>query len=70
MAGDRVRAEEVRDVEALDERRDGGQADEALELADAVERRNTVTLSVTEGQLYLDVNGVSLTSGIHRRSIV
>jgi uncharacterized protein YaeQ len=34
------------------------------------ERRNTVTLSVTEGQLYLDVNGVSLTSGIHRRSIV
>lgn len=40
------------------------------DVADAVERRNTVTLSVIEGQLYLDVNGVSLTSGIHRRSIV
>lgn len=40
------------------------------DVADAMERRNTVTLSVTEGQLYLDVNGVSLTSGIHRRSIV
>ena len=36
------------------------------DVADAMERRNTVTLSVTEGQLYLDVNGVSLTSGIHR----
>ena len=39
-------------------------------VADAVERRNTVTLSVTEGQLYLDVNGRALTSGIHRHSIV
>ncbi len=38
--------------------------------ADAVERRNTVTLSVTEGQVYVDVNGVSLTSALHRHAIV
>ena len=31
----------------------------------AVVRRNTLTLSVTEGQLYLDVNGVSLSSPLH-----
>lgn len=31
----------------------------------AVVRRNTLTLSVTEGQLYLDVNGVSLSSAVH-----
>lgn len=33
--------------------------------AAAVVRRNTLTLSVTEGQLYLDVNGVSLSSAVH-----
>ena len=33
--------------------------------AAAVVRRNTLTLSVTEGQLYLDVNGVSLSSPLH-----
>lgn len=38
-------------------------------VADAIERRNTVTLSVTEGQLYLDVNGTSLTSALHRHPI-
>ena len=38
-------------------------------VADAIERRNTVTLSVTEGQLYLDVNGTSLTSTLHRHPI-
>ena len=38
-------------------------------VADAVTRRNTVTLSVTEGQLYLDVNGTSLTSTLHRHPI-
>lgn len=37
--------------------------------AAAVERRNTVTLSVTEGQLYLDVNGTSLTSTLHEHPI-
>ena len=38
--------------------------------AAAVERRNTVTLSVTEGQLYLDVNGTNLTSVVHEHAIV
>lgn len=37
--------------------------------AAAIERRNTVTLSVTEGQLYLDVNGVSLSSTVHEHAI-
>ncbi|WP_336630611.1 MULTISPECIES: YaeQ family protein [unclassified Microbacterium] len=30
-----------------------------------LDRRNTVTVSVTEGQLYLDVNGTSLSSPVH-----
>lgn len=34
-----------------------------------IARRNTATLSVTEGQVYLDLNGVSLTSQIHRRAL-
>lgn len=38
--------------------------------AAAIERRNTVTLSVTEGQLYLDVNGTNLTSAVHEHAIV
>ncbi len=33
--------------------------------AAAVARRNTLTLSVTEGQLYLDLNGTSLSSAVH-----
>ncbi|WP_127473965.1 YaeQ family protein [Microbacterium sulfonylureivorans] len=33
--------------------------------AAAVERRNSMTLSVTEHQVYLDINGVSLTSAVH-----
>lgn len=33
--------------------------------AAAVERRNTMTLSRTEDQLYLDLNGANLTSGVH-----
>lgn len=37
--------------------------------AAAVERRNTATLSVTEGQLYLDLNGVSLSSAIHEHPL-
>ena len=37
--------------------------------AGAVERRNAVTLSVTEGQLYLDVNGTSLSSALHERPL-
>lgn len=39
------------------------------DVAAAVARRNTVTASVTEGQLYLDVNGTSLTSTLHRQPI-
>lgn len=35
----------------------------------AVERRNTLTVSRTEGQLYLDLNGVSLSSLIHDRAL-
>lgn len=42
---------------------DRGFVDEA---AAAVARRNTVTLSVTEGQLYLDINGTSVSSAVHR----
>jgi len=38
--------------------------------ASALARRNTVTLSVTEGQLYLDVNGTSLSSALHEQPIV
>lgn len=39
------------------------------EVARAVERRNTLTLSVTEAHLYLDLNGVSLTSAVHSHPI-
>ena len=34
-----------------------------------LERRNTMTVSVTEGQLYLDLNGTSLTSSIHEHEL-
>lgn len=37
--------------------------------AAAVERRNSVTVSVTEAQLYLDINGVSLSSTLYRRPL-
>ncbi|ODT24531.1 YaeQ family protein [Microbacterium sp. SCN 69-37] len=37
--------------------------------ADAVARRNAVTLSVTEAQLYLDVNGTSLSSALHEHAL-
>lgn len=35
----------------------------------AVERRNALTVSRTEGQLYLDLNGVSLSSLIHEHAL-
>lgn len=35
----------------------------------AVERRNTLTVSRTEGQLYLDLNGVSLSSVVHDHAL-
>jgi uncharacterized protein YaeQ len=45
---------------------DAGFIDAAV---DAIERRNTVTLTVTEGQLYIEVNGVHLSSAIHSRPV-
>jgi uncharacterized protein YaeQ len=35
----------------------------------ALERRNTMTLSVTERQLYLDLNGASTTSAVHEQRL-
>src|SRR6188768_4109471 len=35
----------------------------------AVERRNAMTLSVTEQQLYLELNGVTLTSAVHEKRL-
>jgi uncharacterized protein YaeQ len=37
--------------------------------AAALERRNTLTLSVTERELYLDINGTSLSSAVHDHRI-
>ena len=37
--------------------------------AASLERRNALTVSVTEGQLYLELGGVSLSSGIHAHSV-
>lgn len=36
--------------------------------AAVLERRNTVTLTVTEQQLYLDLNGTTLSSAVHEHS--
>jgi len=44
---------------------DDGFVDAAV---DALERRNDVTLTVTERQLYLELNGVHLSTAIHTRS--
>ncbi len=38
-------------------------------VAAAVARRNSVTLSVTEAQLYLDINGTNLSSVLHEHAI-
>ena len=46
---------------------DPGFVDAAVE---ALERRNTVTLTVTEGQLYLELNGIHLSSAVHSRGVV
>jgi len=35
----------------------------------ALARRNTMTLSVTERELYLDLNGTSLSTGIHAHTL-
>ncbi|WP_102193955.1 YaeQ family protein [Microbacterium aurantiacum] len=34
-----------------------------------IERRNTLTLSVTERELYLDLNGTTLTSAVHEHRL-
>lgn len=46
---------------------DPGLIDEAV---GSLERRNTVTLSITERQLYLELNGATFSSGIHDHPIV
>ncbi|WP_194421395.1 YaeQ family protein [Microbacterium abyssi] len=46
---------------------DPGFVDDAVRL---LERRSTVTLTVTEGQLYLDLNGTTLSSAVHTHSAV
>lgn len=38
--------------------------------AAALERRNTMTLSITERSVYLELNGVTLSSGIHDHPLV
>lgn len=43
---------------------DAGFIDDAVRV---LERRNTVTLSVTERQLYFDLNGTTLSSTLHAR---
>lgn len=45
---------------------DPGFIDEA---AAALDRRNSMTLSVTEGQLYLEMNGANLSSAVHEHPI-
>ncbi|MBL3700583.1 YaeQ family protein [Leucobacter luti] len=34
-----------------------------------LERRNTMTVSLTEGQLYVDLNGASLSSAVHEHRV-
>lgn len=57
-AGKRIHNAEAIDVRSFD----SGFIDAAVAL---LERRNALTLSVTEGQLYLDLNGTTLSSALH-----
>ncbi len=34
-----------------------------------LERRNTVTMTMTEGVLYLDLNGTTLTTAVHEHAL-
>lgn len=45
---------------------DQGFIDSAVPLLD---RRNTMTMTVTEGTLYLDLNGTTLTTGVHEHEL-
>jgi len=62
-AGKRIHAVEKIEVFSFDP----GFIDEATGL---LERRSDITLTVTEGQLYLDVNGTTLSSALHRQPAV
>ncbi|MGO2684075.1 YaeQ family protein [Microbacterium sp.] len=62
-AGKRIHNVEAIEVFSFDP----GFIDDAVRL---LERRSTVTLTVTEGQLYLDLNGTTLTSTVHAQPAV
>lgn len=58
----------IHNAEAIEVRSfDPGFIDDAVRL---LERRSAVTLTVTEGQLYLDLNGTALASAVHTHSAV
>ncbi|CAH0123126.1 MULTISPECIES: YaeQ family protein [unclassified Microbacterium] len=62
-AGKRIHNAEAIEVFSFDP----GFIDDAVRL---LERRSTVTLTVTERQLYLDLNGTTLSSAVHAHSAV
>jgi len=57
-AGKRIHNAEAIEVRSFD----AGFIDDAVRV---LERRNTMTLTVTEGQLYFDLNGTTLSSTLH-----
>lgn len=61
-AGKRIHNSEAIEVFSFD----AGFIDDAVRV---IERRNTLTLTVTERQLYLDLNGTNLSSTLHVRGI-
>jgi uncharacterized protein YaeQ len=58
LAGKRIHRAETISLHSFD----AGFVDAA---ASAIERRNTMSVSVTERQLYLELNGTTLSTGIH-----
>ena len=62
-AGKRIHNSEAIDLVSFDP----GFIDDAVRV---LERRNTMTLSVTEGQLYFDLNGTTLSAAAHTRAAV
>lgn len=62
-AGKRIHNAEAIEVFSFDD----GFIDDAVRL---LERRSSVTLTVTEGQLYLDLNGTTLSSAVHALPVV
>ncbi|HCS61379.1 MAG TPA: hypothetical protein DIW46_08290 [Microbacterium sp.] len=61
--GKRIHNSDAIDVRSFDP----GFIDSAVGL---LERRNTITLTVTEGQLYFDLNGTTLSSTLHSHPAV